>query len=342
MVVYNVNQVSLRQAITPPRLQGRMNASMRWFVWGTIPIGALIGGALGTLIGVRETLVIAAIGESFAFLPVLLSPVRRIREMPVQVEDPQPGRGSPGLDAPLGGDRARVDRGDERRVVALGLVGVGARERDRRLVERRVLPEVAADGRRIAGPGMTAGERPAAQPGPVGEVVGRHRLDHGRTLGVLELPDIQVPARRTGRPAEQDVARRLEPALADDDAPAVVLRAGSAREPLEDRRLGLLDLEEQRIVGVVAEQEDDPGAEADAPDADDLERRVDRSVVVEQDAAILLERRAIVGERRADQRRGGLRRVGDDGRAVHDPERGARAGRDPWQLVERVVVRRPP
>jgi MFS family permease len=87
MVVYNVNQVSLRQAITPTRLQGRMNASMRWFVWGTIPIGALIGGALGTLIGLRETLIIAAVGESLAFLFVLLSPVRSIREMPAPVSD---------------------------------------------------------------------------------------------------------------------------------------------------------------------------------------------------------------------------------------------------------------
>ena len=46
-VVYNVTQVSLRQAITPGRLLGRMNASMRFLVWGTMPIGALIGGAVG-------------------------------------------------------------------------------------------------------------------------------------------------------------------------------------------------------------------------------------------------------------------------------------------------------
>ena len=38
-VVYNVAQVSLRQAITPARMQGRMNATMRLIVWGTIPIG---------------------------------------------------------------------------------------------------------------------------------------------------------------------------------------------------------------------------------------------------------------------------------------------------------------
>src|SRR5262249_3822495 len=47
-VIYNVNQVSFRQAITPERMQGRMNATMRFIVWGTIPIGSLLGGALGT------------------------------------------------------------------------------------------------------------------------------------------------------------------------------------------------------------------------------------------------------------------------------------------------------
>ena len=39
-VVYNVAQVSYRQAICPPRLLGRMNAAIRWVVWGTIPLGA--------------------------------------------------------------------------------------------------------------------------------------------------------------------------------------------------------------------------------------------------------------------------------------------------------------
>ena len=44
-VAYNITQVSLRQAITPERLQGRMNAAMRWIVWGTIPLGTIAGGA---------------------------------------------------------------------------------------------------------------------------------------------------------------------------------------------------------------------------------------------------------------------------------------------------------
>ena len=86
-VVYNVAQVSFRQAITPTRLQGRMNATMRWFVWGTMPIGGVLGGLLGTFIGVRETVLLGGIGGSLVFLPVLLSPVRRIGAMPKPVAE---------------------------------------------------------------------------------------------------------------------------------------------------------------------------------------------------------------------------------------------------------------
>jgi MFS family permease len=53
--VYNVNQVSLRQAITPEKILGRMNATMRFLVWGTMPIGAFVGGILGNTIGLRPT-----------------------------------------------------------------------------------------------------------------------------------------------------------------------------------------------------------------------------------------------------------------------------------------------
>ncbi|HUQ77905.1 MAG TPA: MFS transporter [Patescibacteria group bacterium] len=80
--IYNINQVSLRQAITPERMQGRMNATMRFIVWGTIPFGSIAGGFLGGLVGLHETIWIGAIGGLFSFVPVLLSPVREIREMP--------------------------------------------------------------------------------------------------------------------------------------------------------------------------------------------------------------------------------------------------------------------
>jgi MFS family permease len=85
-VAYNVNQVGLRQAITPDRMMGRMNATMRLIVWGTIPIGALIGGFLGGAIGLQATLWVSAIGAFLGFLPVLVSPVRTLREIPAQAE----------------------------------------------------------------------------------------------------------------------------------------------------------------------------------------------------------------------------------------------------------------
>jgi MFS family permease len=81
-VVYNVNQVSLRQAITPERMQGRMNATMRFMVWGTIPIGAFVGGVLGSTIGLRPTLWVGAIGTTLSFIPLLFSPVPGLRTIP--------------------------------------------------------------------------------------------------------------------------------------------------------------------------------------------------------------------------------------------------------------------
>jgi MFS family permease len=86
LAIYNINQVSLRQAITPERMQGRMNATMRFIVWGTIPIGSILGGALGGVIGLHETIWIGAIGGLFVFLPVLFSPVRALRTIP----EPEP------------------------------------------------------------------------------------------------------------------------------------------------------------------------------------------------------------------------------------------------------------
>jgi MFS family permease len=86
VAIYNINQVSLRQAITPDRLQGRMNATMRTIVWGTIPVGAFIGGVLGESIGVVPTLVVGAVIGILAVPWILLSPVMRLRSIPEQVD----------------------------------------------------------------------------------------------------------------------------------------------------------------------------------------------------------------------------------------------------------------
>jgi MFS family permease len=91
-VAYNITQVSLRQAITPERLQGRMNAAMRWIVWGTIPLGSLAGGAIATQWGLRTALWVGAVGGIFSLLPVMLTSVRTIGQMPAPVDEPTPAQ----------------------------------------------------------------------------------------------------------------------------------------------------------------------------------------------------------------------------------------------------------
>jgi len=96
-VVYNINQVSFRQAITPTSMQGRMNATMRFIVWGTIPIGSILGGAVATLFGLRTAIWVGALGMFLALVPLLLSPVRTLRNMPTPAEDPvDPAAGADG------------------------------------------------------------------------------------------------------------------------------------------------------------------------------------------------------------------------------------------------------
>lgn len=80
--VYNITQVSFRQGPTPQSLLGRMNATMRFPVWGTLPIGAFAGGVIGQAIGARATLWIAASAAIVPLLPLLASPLRTARELP--------------------------------------------------------------------------------------------------------------------------------------------------------------------------------------------------------------------------------------------------------------------
>jgi MFS family permease len=85
-VAYNVVQVSFRQRLCPPGLLGRMNASVRFIVFGTMPVGGLLGGVLGDWLGVTPALWVAAGGAFLACLPVLLSPLAGMRELPVELD----------------------------------------------------------------------------------------------------------------------------------------------------------------------------------------------------------------------------------------------------------------
>jgi MFS family permease len=98
-VIYNVAQISLRQSITPLPMQSRMNATMRFIVWGTIPIGSVMGGLMATVLPVRVALIIAALGSFASSLWVLFSPLRSLREMPDEQEEAPPTGGNPEANA---------------------------------------------------------------------------------------------------------------------------------------------------------------------------------------------------------------------------------------------------
>jgi predicted MFS family arabinose efflux permease len=85
--IYNINQVSLRQIITPNRLQGRMNATMRTIVWGTIPAGAILGGIFADAFGVVPTLTIGILISGISVLWIALGPIFRLKKQPDPVKE---------------------------------------------------------------------------------------------------------------------------------------------------------------------------------------------------------------------------------------------------------------
>jgi MFS family permease len=95
VIVYNVTQVSFRQRLCPPRLLGRMNASVRFIVFGTMPVGAFLGGVLGGWLGLVPALWTAVAVTFLAAVPVVASPLLSMRDLPDEwdggrVPDPQP------------------------------------------------------------------------------------------------------------------------------------------------------------------------------------------------------------------------------------------------------------
>ena len=95
VLVYNITQVTLRQRLCPPRLLGRMNASIRCLVWGVMPIAALVAGVVGGAIGIVPTMWIGFAGGMLAGLWVLFSPLRGLRDLPTTL-DPVPDTGVAG------------------------------------------------------------------------------------------------------------------------------------------------------------------------------------------------------------------------------------------------------
>ncbi len=87
VAIYSVSQVSLRQAATPLRLQGRMNGVMNALQVGLVPVGALMGGVLGETIGIRPTMFLSAGGEIAAVIWLLVTPVWSLRDLPEPTDD---------------------------------------------------------------------------------------------------------------------------------------------------------------------------------------------------------------------------------------------------------------
>jgi predicted MFS family arabinose efflux permease len=81
--------VSVRQAMVPHRLLGRANASMDFFTQGAVPLGALVGGALGQVLGMRLTLLVSCLGILSASLWLLCSPLRALHTLPALEAEPE-------------------------------------------------------------------------------------------------------------------------------------------------------------------------------------------------------------------------------------------------------------
>ncbi|WP_022881583.1 MFS transporter [Gryllotalpicola ginsengisoli] len=88
VVLYNIAQVSFRQRLCPPRLLGRMNASIRFVVWGVTPISSAVAGVLGGWMGIVPTMWLGVALTLLATLIVVaFSPLRTLRKLPDRLPD---------------------------------------------------------------------------------------------------------------------------------------------------------------------------------------------------------------------------------------------------------------
>ncbi len=79
-----INHLSLRQHITPDRLLGRTNATMRFISWSAAPLAALVGGTAGEAVGLRSAMFLGALLTMLSVFWLALSPVRGLRELPAK------------------------------------------------------------------------------------------------------------------------------------------------------------------------------------------------------------------------------------------------------------------
>ncbi|WNF00511.1 MFS transporter [Streptomyces luomodiensis] len=96
VVAGNVLKAGFQQRYCPPELLGRLTATSSFVSYGTLPLGALLGGALGTALGLRTAMWITAAGIPLAGLILLFSPVRHARDLPASA--PPHGHRTPRAD----------------------------------------------------------------------------------------------------------------------------------------------------------------------------------------------------------------------------------------------------
>jgi hypothetical protein len=89
VAVVNVTSMSLRQTVTPRQLLARMNSCMLMTLYGTMPLGGLAGGVLAALLGPRSSLWVAGAGVLVSQIPILVSPIPRLRELPLPPAGPR-------------------------------------------------------------------------------------------------------------------------------------------------------------------------------------------------------------------------------------------------------------
>jgi predicted MFS family arabinose efflux permease len=79
----DLNQLTLRQTLTPDPYLGRMNSIFRTVVWGAIPLGNFVGGVLGSTVGISATFWIGGVIALLGCIAMWLSPVGRLRNFPL-------------------------------------------------------------------------------------------------------------------------------------------------------------------------------------------------------------------------------------------------------------------
>lgn len=85
--IFNIQQWSLRQIVTPDRLQGRVTAAHRFLVYGAEPLGALAAGLCATSLGLRPTLALFSAVALLAPAIVACSDVRKLVSQPRAAQD---------------------------------------------------------------------------------------------------------------------------------------------------------------------------------------------------------------------------------------------------------------